>query len=333
MKAMTLLVVLFSVLLRVGGALTTEPPPLSSLTNAAQILREAAASSRGKGETARLFVTGGYVLPMKQVDAFDLPAGVAVKVAPLPTPRYYHGAASVGGVLYVVGGDDGLRFLASMHVYIPQVNEWYATASMSTPRSFLGVCAFEEKVYAIGGYSGSAWLASAESYDPTTKTWTSIASMTMKRGGHAVGVLGGQVYAIGGYDGASDFSSVERYDPKTNKWSAVHAMETPRVYLSVGVVGEKLYAIGGVDERAVLKSVEVYDVTTNDWSHAADMPLRCYPTGAASFGGLVYVAGCTGKLAEAPILIFDPRSCSAWNTSTTLRLSTLRDTVGVALLL
>jgi len=330
MKAMTLLVVLFSVQLLLGGALTTEPPPLSSLANATQILREAAASSRGKGETARLFVTGGLGGTMKAVDAFDLPAGVAVKVAPLATGRYGHGAASVGGLVYVVGGSDGTKSLASMHVYIPSVDEWYATTPMSTPRWYLGVCAFEEKVYAIGGYSGSAWLASAESYDPTTKTWTSIASMTMKRGGHAVGVLGGQVYAIGGYDGASDFSSVERYDPKTNKWSAVHAMENHRRYLSVGVVGEKLYTIGGEDDRAgPIKSVEVYDVTTNDWSHAADMPFRCYAAGAASFGGFVYVAGGSAT----SILIFDPRSCSAWNTSATMRLSTPSNYVGVAVLL
>ena len=51
------------------------------------------------------------------------------------------------GLLYAVGGFDGMAPLSSAECYDPRTNSWTALPDMTTKRFGLGACACEGRVY------------------------------------------------------------------------------------------------------------------------------------------------------------------------------------------
>ena len=50
-------------------------------------------------------------------------------------PRAYHGTATVGGMIYIVGGFDGMDYFNSVRSYNPVRKEWSEVAPMNARRS------------------------------------------------------------------------------------------------------------------------------------------------------------------------------------------------------
>ena len=63
--------------------------------------------------------------------------GVWTTKAPMPTPRTGLAAGVVNGILYAVGGNDGVSFLGTVEAYDPATNTWTTKASMPTVRTGL----------------------------------------------------------------------------------------------------------------------------------------------------------------------------------------------------
>ena len=102
-------------------------------------------------------------------------------LVPMPTPRGFHAAAVVGGVMYVAGGKDADRkTLDSMLRYYPHPKnpKWVECAPLKTPRYVLGLAAVDHRLYAIGG-SGpdSKHLTSVEKYDARCDNWSVVPGM------------------------------------------------------------------------------------------------------------------------------------------------------------
>jgi len=86
----------------------------------------------------------------------------------LPTPRTNLATASVDGLLFAVGGNNGDGpWLSVVESYDPASNLWSAKAPMPTPRTMLGVAATSIYIYAVGGgNSTDARLPTVEKYRP-----------------------------------------------------------------------------------------------------------------------------------------------------------------------
>jgi N-acetylneuraminic acid mutarotase len=121
----------------------------------------------------------------------------------LAIPPRTHGkgvAGTIGGKLYVVGGDFGTR---ALDVYDPATNTWTARASMGSDRWGAAGTALAGKLYVIGGVDSSFQNVSTTNvYDPTTNTWRRRAPMPTARGGMAAGrvIVNGQarLQVVGG---------------------------------------------------------------------------------------------------------------------------------------
>ena len=55
------------------------------------------------------------------------------------------------GKLYVFGGWDGARFVATVYEYDPGRDAWTARTPMPTARGFAGAAVAGGKVYVVGG--------------------------------------------------------------------------------------------------------------------------------------------------------------------------------------
>jgi len=60
-------------------------------------------------------------------------------------PRRYVAAAPLGGLLYAVGGYDGISVLDSVEVYDPKLDQWKRVESMSNARRHVAVAVLEKK--------------------------------------------------------------------------------------------------------------------------------------------------------------------------------------------
>jgi len=119
------------------------------------------------------------------------------------TQRFAFAVGVVGGMLYVVGGADGISTpgqLATVEAYDPSTDSWSTKAPLPAPTSSLSAGTVNGVLYAVGGsgssypyFTGNVWA-----YDPANDVWTGVASMPTVRAGLAVADANGILYALGG---------------------------------------------------------------------------------------------------------------------------------------
>jgi len=121
-----------------------------------------------------LFAVGGitsYGETSASGEVFDPSTQAWKSIAPMLSPRRSFGLASLGGVLYAVGGSDGASDLRSVEAYDISSRTWRAVAPMSRARMYCTVTVFEGSVLAIGGMDGMLTLNTVERYCAATDRW------------------------------------------------------------------------------------------------------------------------------------------------------------------
>ncbi len=246
----------------------------------------------------KIYVVGG--LPRtNRVQQYDPATSSWKSVAPLPIDGGvdHTAAASVGGKLYVMGGNTSSGPTSALFEYDPARDQWTRRASMPTARNALAAAVMGAKIYAVGG--AGATERELEVYDPATDSWLSRAPMPTGRNHLAAGAIKGKLYVAGGRTGG-DFrlSVLEVYDPATDSWATKARIPTGRSGHAGAVVRDKFYTFGGEGNpntpTGVFQEVEMYDPETDIWKLLDPMPTPRHGVGAASIGNRILVpAGAT----------------------------------------
>jgi len=222
--------------------------------------------------------------------------------------RWLHGAAAVGSMIYVCGGQDTAGILGTVEGYSLASNSWVSLAPMPTARTGVGAAAVGTKIYAVGGSDGTNILATVEEYDTATNSWTPRAPMLQTRNLCAVVALGGKVYALGGLDASSTLlATVEEYDPSTNTWTSKAPMPSSRIQCGAVALNGKLHVTGGYDNFGAKKELVVYDPGTDTWTlKTPPLEPRYAHTSAVLGNQLLILGGTPASLDER----YDPGSDS-----------------------
>ena len=171
-------------------------------------------------------------------------------VAPALTSRYRHGAAGVGGKLYLAGGrslDDTI--IPSIEMYDPVTNMWAEVAQWVDATSDCAVASYGNSVYMFGGYTAFYDVSDlVTTFNVNTLEFsTAHATMPLGRGDVHAQVLGGSAFILGGW--AFDFCESERsayeYSFSSDTFTVLPDMTFPRGDLAIGVMGSSIFAIGG----------------------------------------------------------------------------------------
>jgi N-acetylneuraminic acid mutarotase len=88
--------------------------------------------------------------------------------APLPTTRSGVAAATIGGRIYVFGGEDPDGTFGENEAYDPATDSWVSLPPMPTARHGLGAAVVGQTIYVVAGGTspGSSDSAANEAYRP-----------------------------------------------------------------------------------------------------------------------------------------------------------------------
>lgn len=194
---------------------------------------------------------------------------------PMQTKRSLHGAAVAEGKIFVIGGFDGMRDLATCEWYDSANLAWNWADRMSVGRSYFACAATKTRIYAIGGQDRLSHTdrvhKTVEAFELYSDRWFPMPELSKSRLGAAAAVLtneNGQtvIYVCGGSDGVDVLTSVEVFNEETEEWSQAPPMNTPRLSHVAVVIDNKLYVLGGSDGVNPVDTFEVFDPVEGQWS-------------------------------------------------------------------
>jgi len=164
--------------------------------------------------------------------------------APMPTARAGIGAATIGNLIYVVGGRTcgtpacGAP-LATLEVYDPVANTWAAGPPM--PKAVMDVYSTTSigcDLFVVGGHDGFSDVATTQQFDTCTGAWSILAPMPTARSNAIAGVCEGHIFVIGGTVSGVDVSTVETLEPSPfpGVWATAPSLPTPASEMAAGAV-------------------------------------------------------------------------------------------------
>lgn len=281
-----------------------------------------------------VYVIGGSGLQGPSTTVFDLNPYTRrfTELAPLPSPRFGHGAIVCGTRILVFGGlRDASTYESDILAYDMGAGTWSTAGTMPFTRGRFGLAALGGRVYIAGGNDAKGRSAELHVYDPASGTWTRKADLPQARDRLALVALKGLLYAIGG-EGADGSASthVYRYDPTADQWTKISSLAHARKNLAAVRLGERILVAGGwnviEDTRTFVGAIEMYDPHDRDWLPAGELETPRDGCRAVAWRGHVLIVGgyngeTLSSIEEASWHTF--KSAWAVDTATKLALGSL----------
>src|SRR5262245_58232676 len=199
-------------------------------------------------------------------------AGNWLTKAPMPAARYTHAAATLNGLIHIVGGADqsNCSALTSHDVYDPVADSWASRTPLQIGRAHPAAAVLnngaKDLLYVVGGATFcSLKTDTMEAYDPDTNSWAFKASMPGgARNSMGAAVIDNKLYVIGGIGlGEALTARAEVYDPISNTWSTIASLPSERYSMAIGAIDGILYAAGGGNDVPNFTVLDAYDPATN----------------------------------------------------------------------
>jgi len=243
---------------------------------------------------------------------YEPPAAAWRELPPMPTPRAFAAAVSIGTRIYVLGGVNQSRVsLAVMEEFDVVSGKWRRRADLTTPRNRFAAVAAGGRIFALGGLAETGNLSVTEIYDPVNDRWRPGPELPLARHGHAAVQIEGTLFILGGYGesggvGVGPFSRVDALNLATGSWERRADLLTARGFFAAVAAGRWVYALGG---RLPSGPIERYSLSKHTWEAVGEMPAPRQRFGAALVGGRIIVVGGEGSPREA--ISYDP---TCWAT-------------------
>ncbi|XP_019958758.2 kelch-like protein 34 [Paralichthys olivaceus] len=284
----------------------------------AQPIRQSKQSTLRASPNRVLLVGGGSSAdcPERQLLAFDPRCMKFSYVSScLPLQLRNHCVCSVGGFLFVIGGEevkegdeDGKKSVTTSTTnqvwrYDPRFDCWEQVESMLERRAQFSCCVVEDVIYAVGGRhirpdtNTYTSVASVEFYDMTTGAWRKGATMPRPLYGHASTVLEDSIYVSGGLPGnqgtiqgsnhgdnpdenRESSREVLYWDLKGRVWEKRASMSIARFSHRLATAHGYIYALLGMYEPFC--DIERYDSRSDHWTRLRPLLIGSFNYGMVS---------------------------------------------------
>ena len=229
----------------------------------------------------------------------------------------HHAATCLDGLLYSIGGWNGVATVGSVMCFDPLTHSWSHSQpppALSLPRDETSAAVLSGRIYVAGGvnFLGHA-TTTVESWAPGESAWSPGPEMACKRRMHTLTNVNGTIIAVGGEESSEDYPrSVECLGPREKAWTTAPSLLTPRGRHAAAELDGYLYVSGGVAGGYPylpnpVASVERFHPSSGVWTKMA--PMLCARSSHAScaVGGRLYVfGGFNGVAVRNDVECFDP---------------------------
>jgi len=240
----------------------------------------------------RIWVLGGYApdgATVATAEVYDPATDRWSRGPDLPVAVNHAMAASLDGVLYSVGGNDGER--PSTQAVRLDGDRWVPVAPLPQGRSAGGLAALDGRLYLVGGVVDGGLVGDTQVYDPGADRWASAPGLPTPREHLGAAAVDGRVYVVGGrVQGiGSNLDAAEAFDPTAGRWSAVADLPTARGGLAAtATAGGEVVAVGG-EAAATFEEAEAFDPASGRWRSLPPLPTPRHGLGVVAVGDVVYV--------------------------------------------
>jgi hypothetical protein len=150
----------------------------------------------------KIYVAGGG-FGSRIFAVYDPVADTWEALPALDAGRDHVAGAAMGDTLYVIGGSDRFRNVASDRVqaYDVTAGQWVEKKPMPTARSGCAAVVLAGEIVVVGGEGnpGSGVVSAAvEAYDPVNDSWRTLPPLESARHGLGAALVGGKIYVAGG---------------------------------------------------------------------------------------------------------------------------------------
>jgi N-acetylneuraminic acid mutarotase len=229
------------------------------------------------------------------VEVFDTVTGEWNKSVPLPVAVHSAGAEVVNGMIYVLGGLQGVtgQPTDAAFVYDPAAAEWHSLAKLPRAVGAMATVVRGEEIHAFGGRTILGASPEYLIYDTATDTWSTGEEMLTALEASGADLIGETFYVYGGRSGSvlDNSRRLESYAPTERYWS--RHTQLPIATSSFGHAAYKgiLYEFGGQAPTATLKDVVTYDPAGDLWKKVSEMPTPRYGVATAEANGKIFLIG------------------------------------------
>ena len=246
---------------------------------------------------------GGGAFYLPTADLYDPATGLFSSTGVMtttPVGRISHRAIKlVNGKVLILGGNDGVTYLATAELYDPTAGTFATTGSMSAMRDKPGaVLLGNGTVLVVGGDDGSGamgYVATAEIYTPGTGLFTAAAgAMGVARFYPTTTLLAdGRVLVTGGSSNSAVLASAEIYDPATGTFAATGSMSAARAgHTATRLADGKVLVSGGLTAADATTGADIYDPASSTFTATSALDAaRWRHTSTRLADGKVLVAG------------------------------------------
>jgi N-acetylneuraminic acid mutarotase len=295
--ALVALVVLAAVVGTLGsGADPAEAAPWTFGESMSQRRSYVAAAAIG-GE---IYAAGGMVgetgRPLDLLARYDPDADTWETLRRMPEPVRAGAAATVDGVLYVIGGSTDEGTTTAVYAYDPALDDWSERAPLPEPRFNHAAVEVGGKIYVLGGFHEGEERREVFVYDPATDAWSE--STPLPEPNHAFDAVefGGDIWVIGGRRGDEILRDVWILDLETGEWREGPAMPEPMELLGAAVVGDEIHAVWE-------STYQIYDAGSGTWRPGPRSLVTRHGLQTFYVGGThVTIGGCTTQLRDSQVV-------------------------------
>jgi N-acetylneuraminic acid mutarotase len=249
---------------------------------------EVAAAAVGR----RIWVLGGYATDGKTLataEVYDTATDSWSQGPDLPVAVNHAMAATLDGVLYVAGGNDGHR--PSDQLARLDGDRWRRLAPLPRGRQAGGLVALDGRLYLVGGVVEGGLASDTQVYDPAADHWSPAPGLPTPREHLGAAATGGRVYVVGGRTGGigSNLAAAEAFDPASGRWDRLADLPTARGGLAAtATAGGQVVAVGG-EAAATFPEAEALDTGSGRWRSLPPLPTPRHGLGVVAVGDVVHV--------------------------------------------
>lgn len=278
----------------------------------------------------KIYVLGGSITGAGAISGVEMydPASNSWEIkTSLIEPRYATGNATIGSIIYLVGGAGTAQSYRSILAYNTSDGSSSQVATLISGRHRASCAVVDDKIYTVGGDYANVVSSSIEEFDPSTNTSTPEATLLAPRTLAAVASVGGKIYIMGGMDSSyAPTNTCWEYDPATNSFTEKSTMPVAIAGNFATTYNGKIYLSGGITSQGLpptswISDVQEYNPATDTWRNVGSVPTSRYSPVAEVVGSTLYVMGGHNGTLEVNVneaadllSISDTTPPSAWAT-------------------